>query len=220
MRTPSAREGARSVDSTDPKQHTEADRRRASIVAHAAELFDRSGYGNTSMTDVANAVNMAKPTLYHYFKSKHSILYSIHEEFVEILLSKHAARASSNLTAKESLLEFIADIVGLMDTHRGYVRVFFEHHRDLPPEEQKRIRKRRDQFREHLIEILETGVEAGEFRNVDVRLVAWAVLGMSNWTYQWYVQTGPYTARQVAQQFFGIVTQGIGVYDQPADGGS
>jgi AcrR family transcriptional regulator len=194
---------------------TGADLKRASIVAHAAELFDRSGYGNTSMTDIANAVNIAKPTLYHYFRSKEEILYSIHEEFITILLKRQEDRAGTGLNAKELLLEFIADIIGLMDTHRGHVRVFFEHHRELSADAQKLIRHKRDEFRERLVAILEQGVDDGDFREIDVRLAAWAVLGMANWTYQWYVQTGTYTARQVAQQFFGFISQGIGIYGGP-----
>lgn len=161
------------------------------------------------MMDIARAVNIAKPTLYHYFRSKDEILYSIHDEFIDILLSKHDARKSLDFTSQESLLELITDIVGLMETHRGHVRVFFEHHRELSPVAQKEILAKRDLFRQHLVDILEAGVAAGEFRDIDVRLVAWAVLGMSNWTYQWFTPTGVYSARQVAQHFYSIVTRGI-----------
>jgi AcrR family transcriptional regulator len=188
---------------------TGADRKRATIVDHAAELFDRSGYGNTSMADIAQAVQIAKPTLYHYFKSKDEILYSIHDEFINVLLSKHDARSALELSAHESLLELIVDIISLMQTHRGHVRVFFEHHRELPSKQQRLIRAKRDRFRQHLVDILERGVASGEFRDADTRLVAWAVLGMSNWTYQWFKPTGVYSARELAEQFFGIVTQGI-----------
>ena len=53
--------------------------RRHQIVESAAMLFDAQGYGNTSMEDVALSVSIAKPTLYHYFRSKEEILRSIHE---------------------------------------------------------------------------------------------------------------------------------------------
>jgi len=48
--------------------------RRAEIVEIAARLFDRHGYHSTSMDDIAEAVGLRKPSLYHYFKSKDQIL--------------------------------------------------------------------------------------------------------------------------------------------------
>ena len=53
------------------------------------------GYYVASMEDVAAAVGVAKPTLYHFFKSKHDILYAIHDEFIDLLVSEHAARVTA-----------------------------------------------------------------------------------------------------------------------------
>jgi AcrR family transcriptional regulator len=108
--------------------------RRHQIVAAAAGLFDTHGYGNTSMEDVAFRVSIAKPTLYHYFRSKEEILRSIHEEFIQILIDKYMERISSGLDPENLLLGAMKDIFSLMVTHRGYVRVFFEHQRELTSE--------------------------------------------------------------------------------------
>ena len=40
----------------------------------------------------------------------------------------------------------MTDIFGLMETHRGYVRVFFEHYRELPDEARREIRVKRDRY--------------------------------------------------------------------------
>ena len=93
---------------------TAADARRAEVITLAADLFDRHGYASVSMEQIAAAAGMAKPTLYHYFRAKDEILRGIHETFIDLLLGA------------------MTDIFGLMETHRGHVRVFFEHHRELP----------------------------------------------------------------------------------------
>ena len=94
-------------------------------------LFDAQGHGNTSTEDVALAVSIAKPTLYHYFRSKEEILRSIHEEFIQLLTEKYLQRVSTGAEPEELALGAMKDILSLMVTHRGYVRVFFEHHRDV-----------------------------------------------------------------------------------------
>ena len=64
-----------------------ADARRAAVVALAADLFDRGGYASISMEQIAAAAGIAKPTLYHYFRSKDEILRGVHESFITTLLS-------------------------------------------------------------------------------------------------------------------------------------
>ena len=65
---------------------TEAyDEKRAEIVERGAMLFDKVGYYNTSMQMLADEVGLSKPTLYHYFPSKISILYAIHDTYINAL---------------------------------------------------------------------------------------------------------------------------------------
>jgi AcrR family transcriptional regulator len=96
-------------------------------------LFDAHGYRNTSLEDVALLVSIAKPTLYHYFQSKEEILRFIHEEFIQLLTEKYLQRVGSGVEPEELVLGAMKDILSLMVSHRGYVSVFFEHRRELPP---------------------------------------------------------------------------------------
>lgn len=52
----------------------EADIRKNEILDAAGILFTEKGYENTSVTDIMNAVGIAKGTLYHHYKSKEDIL--------------------------------------------------------------------------------------------------------------------------------------------------
>jgi AcrR family transcriptional regulator len=124
------------------RRRLSVDERRQEIVRTAADLFDRAGYSSTTMEDIAHAVGIAKPTLYHYFKSKDEILFWIHEEFIDLLINRHEQRLQALLDPNQLLLEVMADILELMETHRGHVRVFFEHHRELPILDRETIRAR------------------------------------------------------------------------------
>ena len=48
--------------------------RKETILQHARHLFAGKGYAETSMDDIAQACNIQKASLYHYFKSKQEIL--------------------------------------------------------------------------------------------------------------------------------------------------
>lgn len=184
--------------------------RRQQIVTLAAGLFDQGGYSSTTMDDIAHEVGVAKPTLYHYFPSKDDILHAIHEEFIDLLISRHESRAATGLRPEQLLLEVMADILELMETHRGHVRVFFEHHRELPTEAKGPIRVKRDRYEQIVESLIGESIELGVFRETDRHLAALATFGMCNWAYQWYRPGGNLRSREIAYQFWNYLVYGLG----------
>ena len=57
--------------------------RRAEIVSAARHLFQTQEYDKTTMQDVIELLGIAKGTIYHYFKSKESLLEAVIEDIVE-----------------------------------------------------------------------------------------------------------------------------------------
>ena len=57
---------------TTQKNFKQLDRsvRKQTIIDTAAELFHKKGYSSTSLDDVAKALGISKPALYHYVKNK------------------------------------------------------------------------------------------------------------------------------------------------------
>jgi AcrR family transcriptional regulator len=184
--------------------------RRQQIIDTAADLFDKTGYSYTSMDDIAQAIGVAKPTLYHYFQSKHEILHTINEELIDMLTSRHEQRLGAGLAPEQLLLEAMADILELMDTHRGHVRVFLEHHRELPPAAQGPMKAKRDHYEGMVEAIFVDGMRSGVFRTVDAHLATLGVLGMCNWVYQWFSSSGPLGSREIAYQFWSFFVYGVG----------
>src|SRR4051812_17483580 len=183
--------------------------RRAQIVSSAAVLFDEGGYHLTSMDDIAGAVGLAKPSLYPYFSSKDSILLAIHEEFIELLLGRLQDRLSrQDESIEDQLLDVMVDICDLMRTHRGYVRVFFEHHRELPEAVRKDAIAKRDQYFAAVQGLFARGKEEGRLSG-DPWLSAMALFGMCNWVYQWYQPNGRLTTLDVARYFHRLLLQGL-----------
>jgi TetR/AcrR family transcriptional regulator, cholesterol catabolism regulator len=188
---------------------TRAGGRRDAVIKEAARLFDERGYHATSMEDIAEAVGLRKPSLYHYFKSKDEILFWIHEEFIDLLIERQLAREAPPVATLEALRAVMVDILQLMDTHRGHVRVFFEHHRELPKDAHDTLVKKRVRYREMVAEIIRRGVDEGTLRDVDVQLATLALFGMCNWSYQWYQSGGPRSSEAIADAFCEMLMRGL-----------
>lgn len=203
----------KTLNTRDGSKRSRKGDRRAEIVAAAAGLFDRGGYSNASMDELAAVVGIAKPTIYYYFRSKEAILFEIHEAFITLLIDKHKVRMAAGMGPRQELLEVMGDILELMETHRGHVRVFFEHHRELPPENRKIVAAQRDEYHAMVKQVVQDGVDAGELRDVDVELTTLALFGMCNWAYQWYGSGGHLRPREIAYVLYGILFHGIGAAD-------
>ncbi|ADB49265.1 TetR/AcrR family transcriptional regulator [Conexibacter woesei] len=184
-------------------------KRRAEIIERSAALFDARGYHSASMEDIAAAVGIRKTTLYHYFRSKDEILACIHDEFLDLLIERQQRRAALGMRPDQLVLETMEDILELMETHRGHVRVFFEHHRELPPDAHEAISRKRKRYEEEVRATIRDGVEQGAFRPVDPGMATLALFGMCNWAYQWYDASGPLSARQIAHTFWDMLLRGI-----------
>jgi AcrR family transcriptional regulator len=74
----------------DRKQR-EKEARRNLIMNRASALFYQKGYGNTSLDEIAEAVEISKATIYLHFKSKDDLYYQI----VEPALNELSRRLAS-----------------------------------------------------------------------------------------------------------------------------
>lgn len=182
--------------------------RRADILAKSAALFAEHGYHSTSVNEIAEAVGISKPTLYHYIKSKEEILYWIHHEFSEWLLDRLHQRDDVPMTHEQRILETMADIFMLMQTRSGQVRTFFEHFRELPADRQSEIQDSRDQYFDEVRSMFVDAMAAGELRQIDPTFTTLAMFGVCNWAYQWYRPDGPMEPREIAYVMFDILSNG------------
>lgn len=188
---------------------TGADERRKHIIQEAATLFNKSGYFHTSMEDIAEAVGLRKPTLYYYVSSKEEILFLIHEEFVDQLISHHQSRLNSRMTCAQLLQEVLIDILEEIAQFPGYVRAFFEHYGELNGDMKKQIKDKRDSYYRMMVDVVRQGVTQGEFQTNDPNLTVFAFLGMCNYAYQWYKPEGHWRSREIALHFWDIFMHGV-----------
>ena len=183
--------------------------RRAEIIAAAASLFVERGYHTTSIDDIAAAIGIKKPTLYHHVQSKTQIVIWIHDELVDDLTARLDERVAAGLPRRETLRLVMDDILELLETRPGHLRVYFEHHREIPGDEGRVAREKRDRYTETVRRLIEDGAAAGEFVVEDPGLTTFAFFGMVNWAYQWYRPGGKLSHQEIARYFWETFMTGI-----------
>lgn len=183
--------------------------RRAEIIRIAADLFDTQGYSKATMDDIAAAVGIGKPTLYHYFRSKSELLWFMHEELIDGLTENHEQRVADGLEPSELLRGVVVDFLTNIATRRGQCRAFFENHRELPDADLAVATEKREKYEQMIESVIRSGIKSGTFRKVDPKLYSRALYGMCNWAYQWYRPTGELSVDQIADAFWDYAYAGL-----------
>lgn len=190
------------------------DRRRArdekkhAVLRVAAQLFLDVGYHRATLNDVAERLNITKPALYNYFRSKDEILeecYRLGQQLVDEAIATIDAAGGDGLAKLRKLIRAYAL---LMTVDFGMCLVRLDD-RELSEEAFARVRaaKRRDDlaFRKYIA----AGVSDGSIAPCNPKLAAFAIAGSLNWIGHWYRQRGEYSAEQIADEFAAMLTDGL-----------
>ncbi len=155
--------------------------RREQVVEEAARLFLERGYDAASMRELARRLGISLGTLYHHVRSKADLLVEIHDSFIDRLLARLEGVASSPLSPRDKLREFLAAQMEAIEESQTRVTAFLRERRSLPPEAAARLQPKRDRVDQILEAILREGMERGEFRPLPLKSARLAILGMANW---------------------------------------
>lgn len=182
---------------------------RDDIVQAATRVFSERGYHGASMTDVANALGMRKPSLYHHVRKKEDLLFAIHEQMVDELIASTMTVFSSSAPAEEKLRGILRVAMGFVGRHQDGVTVFLAEHRALSGDRWNEIVLKRDFYEKMVQSVIADGASAGAFVAGPPRIAAKAILAMANWGYTWFHADGALSAEEVGDMFADIALNGL-----------
>ncbi|SDE63817.1 transcriptional regulator, TetR family [Bhargavaea beijingensis] len=180
------------------------------ITEASISLFEQKGFSTTTIQDIADSIGATKGTFYYYFKSKEQLLKEIHLEYIIDLLKRQEAIVNDSTSNKEKLHAVIEMLIGDIRKNGPRGRVFFREIRHLAEENIRIIKKERDRYRLNIESIIRSGIAAGEFKpNLRSDMVAFAVLGMANYSYNWFQPDGEVEPSELAAIYTSLVLGGI-----------
>lgn len=138
-----------------------------SILAAARAVFARKSFAAALMDDIAEEAGIAKGTVYLYFRSKEEIFLAALLEDLERFHEQTLQAVKQAQGARQKLQAFIEVCLENSRTHRDFLRIFVsEFYR---PKALTKLRRRRLRL---IASILESGIQAGEVKPINVTAAA------------------------------------------------
>lgn len=179
------------------------------ILAQAASIFAARGVQGTGIREIAEAMDMSRPAVYHYFPSKEAMLEELMAGYTgELLGFVRAVRHDEDRTPSEKIVEFVRGLALRVAARPSYLRLLVNEE-GLPEKMAKAHRKARHEASEHVSAIIAEGVQTGEFRPVNERVVGFALYGMCHWIAWWFQPGGPASPDDIAEEMSLIALKGL-----------
>jgi TetR/AcrR family transcriptional regulator, cholesterol catabolism regulator len=179
--------------------------KRDRIVAAAVDIFDRQGFGHTTLDQLAEAMGVSKPFIYNHFKSKQELLAVICAQGIADSMQAIDRALASAGTPREKLAGFARDFMLAVVGRRRQLAIYTREETSLTPGDRATIQGQRREFDRKLKALLEAGVASGDFEFADTRVAALAVGGVASWAGVWYRPDGRLPPEAVANQVSALV---------------
>jgi AcrR family transcriptional regulator len=179
--------------------------KRQVVLRTAAQIFSRRGFHQTTLADIADELHIAKPTLYHYFRSKDEILLEIQQAAIAQMLDAHIDPTASGRDQVRAFVhryvEMIVDDYGSCLIMTG-VLPLLPHNRAL-------VRKGSKSIEIILRDMLKRGIADGSLETCDTNIFAKFMFGALNWIPYWYRAEGELDVEGLANRALEFVMRGL-----------
>ena len=188
------------------------------IVDAAAYLFDVRGFTETTVQDIADHLNISKPTIYSYTQGKLQILELIINRWIDEsdqILDATVGRDDQATRVDQIVIEWTR----MAAQNTAHLKTFLSAERNMPPSAVERYRnwsrKAYSTIRGFIIDGQKSGYYAAD---LDPTVTTFSILGYILLLPRWLDEKGPLSWRQVAEAYLATLHNGLSV--QHTDVGS
>ena len=192
------------------RRKVRADRgiKREAVIHAAARAFERRGFHNTTLDDIAAALEVTKPTLYYYVGSKEQLLFECFVAGLEPIRAGLREQQASDRPARERLRAVLLRYAEAIASDFGWCMVRAED-QDLGEELRRHVKALKSEIDQGLRRLLREGMADGTIGECDPKMTSFALAGALNWIAHWYRDSLGLKPAQVAQAFVGLFESGL-----------
>lgn len=192
------------------RRKTRSDRelKREAVIHAAARAFNEHGYHNTSLDDIAAALEVTKPTIYYYVENKEQLLF---ECFCAGLAPVRAAvqdTRASEQPARDRLRTVLLHYAQAIASEFGWCMVRAED-QDLSAQMRSHVKSLKSEIDQGIRRLLREGISDGSIGDCDPKMTAFALAGALNWIAHWYRDSQSQSPGQVANAFVALFENGL-----------
>ena len=146
--------------------------------------------------------------LYYHFPSKEKLLEALIEEVTVATEQQYQQLATQQDVDPEQALRRVTSLTARwVMNHRILFRVLDRSEAEIPPDLERSHAASKRSILSNLVSIIERGIRSGVFRPDDSHMVAFAILGMCNWTAWWFKPDGRLSEHDIAELFAEMATR-------------
>lgn len=191
---------------------SDAELTRDQVLKAAASLFRRQGYAATTLRQIADDAGIQAGSVYYHFESKDRILAEILNLGIDLVHQTVLDRLNALPEGASGRQRFAAAVEGHLTgllQHGEYTSASIRVYGQLPADLRRPNQARRRKYGALWDQLLAEAEAGGEIRTgVDLHLTRLMVLGMINWTLEWFDPSlGELST--VAQQMVNILSDGL-----------
>lgn len=177
------------------------EKKKEEILRSAAEVLNEKGYHGATMEDIATKLLMTKGSMYYYFKNKEDLYFQCHKMMIDKSSEKIEEIIKSETTALEKLKSAIVSHIQLATTEKPMFSLMDKPEQKFTGDYLTDVLQQRSNYEKYFDQIIQEGIETGEFTSVDVRLLRLLILGSLNWILEWYTPDGEKTQDEISEVF-------------------
>lgn len=199
----------------DREQEREA--KREAVLRAAAQVFNEQGYQASTLDQVAARLNVTKPTLYYYVKSKDEILFECVRIGLSMLQEAVDKVSASGGNAADKLVAVMRQYaeIATLDFGMCVIRIGED---PLPPESKVKLRRMKARLDRVFRELVRQGIEEGSIERCDPKLAAFTIAGALSWIARWYRPDGGKSTAEIADEVIALLLKGLIIRTTPAKG--
>lgn len=182
--------------------------KREAVIRAAARAFNRKGYHNTSLDDIAAALEVTKPTVYYYVTNKEHLLFQCFLAGIEPIRAAFREVKDLGAPARARLDAVLRHYGEAVASEFGWCMVRAED-QDLSPAMSRHIKALKSEIDQGIRRLIREGVQDGSIEPCDPKMTAFALAGALNWIAHWYREDQSLTPAEIAAAFVTIFEGGL-----------
>lgn len=193
---------------TPRKRDTQFAEKREAVLRSAAKLFRDRGYEGASLNDLADILNITKPTIYYYVQSKEQLLLDILKVAQDEILSFIRAADEAGGTGYEKLRRIMIDYAQIIVSDYGAClsRIWM---RTIDPTSRTEVEQRIREADRMIHKILAEGAKDGSLRIGDATVTLHALFGSLNWMAYWAKPNKRLSPAKLAETQVDVLLEGV-----------
>lgn len=163
------------------------------ILRATAMIIAEKGYHGMGLEDVAERLDLAKPSLYHYFEGKEELVYACLNTCADFVSQRLKAVADEPTPPLARLRKLIETQLRLTSRDYPEMAYLFLHPLDWPDDIRSALKKWRDEHNAIFRGVIREAIESGDLAPADETVSRMSLYGALNYAPMWLPRTkGPF----------------------------